>query len=245
MIKSLRRVSALIVYLLKPLLKQPLTFLTIVVWPMVPMIFFAVFMGREGMYYGLVGMLVTAVSFTGIYTAQDYVFNRVLVKLQDFLVASPMKYIEYVLGESLAQLIISIPVVLIGYILLYELNPYNILLLIPLTIVLLAGYFMLMPIGFIIGSKVDDPSRVNGITNMVAIILSFFAPVYYPLDYIPPWIRLITYIIPTTHIAQLARVILNVTKAPGLGLFGHSIAVVISSAILYIISIKVGGWREV
>jgi hypothetical protein len=196
--RSLVRIWNIAVYNSMPVFRNPLTFLTIVVWPTVPIFFLGVFMGSEGVKQGVIGMMVTSISFSGIYVAQDYVFNRTISKLQDFLVASPVRQLEYIFGISLGSMFFSIPSTLLGFTFLIYLGLGNLLNILMVITLLLFGAFILLPLGFVIGSRYDDAGRVNGITNILAIVFSFFAPVYYALDYIPPEYRFYTYIIPTT-----------------------------------------------
>jgi len=243
--RSIVRIWTICWYNFLPIIRNPLTFITIVVWPIIPMFFMGVFLGEEGVRQGIIGMIVTSVSFSGIYVAQDYVFNRTITKLQDFFVASPVKEYEYIFGISLSSLLTTLIAVLIGYLFILYLGIASILKLIYFTLIILGGALMLLPLGFLIGSRFDDAGRVNGLTNVLAIVFSFIAPVYYPLDYIPENFRIYTYFLPTTHIAHLSRLILGLTDVEGLGIGYHLTIIVIISIFLYLIGRKYSRWREV
>ena len=243
--KSLIRIWSICWYNFLPIMRNPLTFLTIVIWPVIPMLFMGLFLGEEGVKQGLVGVIITSVSFSGIYVAQDYVFNRTITKLQDFFVASPVKEIEYIIGISLSSLLTTIISIVIGYILLIYLGVASILSLVYFTIIVLAGALTLLPLGFLIGSRFNDAARVNGLTNILSIVFSFIAPVYYPLDYIPESYRTLTYLIPTTHIAHLSRLVLGLTNIEGLGIFNHVIILLITSIVFYVLGMRYSRWREI
>lgn len=242
---SIERIFSIAKYNSLPVFRNPLTFFTIVLWPVIPIFFLGVFMGIEGVKQGLIGMIVTSVSFSGIYVAQDYVFNRTISKLQDFLVASPVKQMEYILGISFGSLFFSIPSLFMGYIVLGYLGLSGIFSILLLTGSIFSGALILMPLGFVIGSRYDDVGRVNGITNLIAIVFSFLAPVYYPLDFVPDSFRIFTYIIPTTHVAHLARLSLGLTNFNGFGFYGHGVILLIFAFVLYGLGFKYSRWREV
>lgn len=243
--KSLIRIWSICWYNFLPIIRNPLTFLTIVVWPIIPMLFMGIFLGEEGVKQGLVGVIVASVTFSGIYVAQDYVFNRIITKLQDFLVASPVEEIEYIIGISLSSLFTTIVSVIIGYIFLIYMGIATILSLIYFTIIIFSGALMLLPLGFLIGSRFNDAARVNGLTNILSIIFSFLAPVYYPLDYIPESYRVFTYILPTTHIAHLSRLVLGLTSIEGLGILNHGIIVLFGGIMFYVLGMRYSRWREI
>ncbi len=242
--KALVRIWAICWYNTLPILRNPLTFLTIVIWPIIPMLFMGIFLGEEGVRQAIVGIIITSVSFSGIYVAQDYVFNRTITKLQDFLVASPLKQHEYIFGITLSSLLTTSIAILIGYMFMIYMHMASLMGLIYFTFIILAGAFMLEPLGFIIGSRFDDAGRVNGITNILAIIFSFVAPVYYPLDYIPESYRFFTYLIPTTHIAHLARVSLGLTGVEGLGFYNHIAVIAGLTIMMYLLGYRYSRWRE-
>jgi ABC-type multidrug transport system permease subunit len=41
------------------------------------------------------------------------------------------------------------------------------------------------------------------VSNSIAFILTFTAPVYYPPEFLPEQLRILAYLIPTTHIANI------------------------------------------
>ena len=242
---SLIRIWSIAIYTAKPILRNPLTFLTILIWPMVPIFFLGVFLGEEGVRHGLIGMMVAGITFSGIYVAQDYVFNRTISKLQDFLVASPVKQIEYIIGVSIGSLIFGIPGTIIGLAIIWVTISIDILRAAIVIAILMFGALTLFPLGFIIGTRYDDAGRVNGLTNILAIVLGLLPPVYYALDYIPGEYRIYTYFLPTTHVAHLIRITLGLTDVMGLGIVNHTLGLMVFASIFYLVGLRVGRWREV
>jgi ABC-type multidrug transport system permease subunit len=41
------------------------------------------------------------------------------------------------------------------------------------------------------------------VSNSISFIITFMAPVYYPLELFPEQLRILAYLIPTTHIANI------------------------------------------
>lgn len=87
--------------------------------------------------------------------------------------------------------------------------------------ILIVAYIAMSFIGFIIGTSVNNPILINGLSNILGLVFSFLSPVYYPLDLLPSYIRYITYLVPTTHIAHLIRVYIGVTNVADIPVLGH------------------------
>ena len=78
---------------------------------------------------------------------------------------------------------------------------------ITLLLGLVAGWYILTIMGY--NTALTLLSRdYNTITfiivsNSIAFILTFMTPVYYPLESLPEQLRILAYLIPTTHIANI------------------------------------------
>jgi ABC-2 type transport system permease protein len=70
---------------------------------------------------------------------------------------------------------------------------------------LVAGWYILTIMGYITALTLlsRDYNTVIIASNSIAFILTFTAPVYYPLEFLPEQLRILAYLIPTTHIANI------------------------------------------
>lgn len=199
--------DALIIAALKSipdLKRNPLMLIVVGLISAIPLFFLLVFGGHIG--YGLIGALVSTVSFIGIVAAiQDISFDR-YVKIREMIIAMPVHPISYAVGVALAPLILSIPsiaffmaiAILIGTL--------------PLSSVgwlfasLILCWAALSGMGFIVSTYLQKASvyTLNNMSNILGLGLIFMPPVYYPEEILGEfsWIAMI---FPTSNTASLIR----------------------------------------
>jgi ABC-2 type transport system permease protein len=70
---------------------------------------------------------------------------------------------------------------------------------------LVAGWYILTIMGYITALTLlsRDYNTIIIVSNSIAFIITFMAPVYYPLELFPEQLRILAYLIPTTHIANI------------------------------------------
>jgi len=241
---SIRRILIMTYYNFLPMLKQPLTIVTVVGYTVVPIIFLYWAFSEIGLVHGLIGAMVVSLAFGGIFLSQDFYYNKQYFKLQDFLVASPLKSHEYIIGISLSGFILGIPVLIPALYLINMFRPTGILENIIIILILAVAYITMTFIGFVLGTCINNPTLINGLSNILGLIFSFLSPVYYPLDLLPTALRYLTYIIPTTHIAHLIRVYIGVTNVSDLPVCCHWIILALMIIAFILISLKKARWRE-
>lgn len=89
--------------------RQPLMLIMIGLISSIPLFFILVFGGSGQIGYGLVGAMVSTISFIGIAAAiQDITVDRYL-KIREMIVAMPVHPISYAVGVALAPLVVSAP----------------------------------------------------------------------------------------------------------------------------------------
>ena len=109
-LKQLRQIAALIWFDgLLPLRRSPFSFVNFVVSPLTILFFIYVFAGPSKAAFALSGGLIAVVVGSCIVLETEAAFLRLVVKLQDMFVSSPMTPVFYVVGLSLAQLLNGIP----------------------------------------------------------------------------------------------------------------------------------------
>ena len=245
MIDSIRRIYALAIYNMVPVLSQPMQWITIAGYIFLPVIFMALFVKDIGLIHGLIGVLVNSTVISGIFQSQDYVYDRVYFRLQDFLVASPMKNWEYVLAVGLSSYLPTSPALIASLGLLYYVGILTDIYTLLLTLGILAlGAIGFVFLGFFLATMTNNPSTVAGMSNILGLVLGFLAPVYYPMDYIPKQIRIYMLALPSTPTPQILRVLYRISNVTFPNLY-----VLLGSAILWDIvfitlSVKKAFWRE-
>jgi len=71
-----------------------------------------------------------------------------------------------------------------------------------LVVALVSAIFMASMFGMTLGLGIKNMYAVNQYSTIIGFVLSFFAPVYFPLTFIPLPFRYLTYIEPTTYVSQ-------------------------------------------
>ncbi|BDB98014.1 ABC transporter permease [Saccharolobus caldissimus] len=106
--------------------------------------------------------------------------------------------ISIALSNGLATLIM-VPIILIlgEYLLHVEIKsiPY-------LIVALISSIFMGSMMGMALGLGIKNMYAVNQYSVIIGFVLSFFAPVYFPITFIPLPYRYITFLEPTTYVSQ-------------------------------------------
>jgi ABC-2 type transport system permease protein len=106
--------------------------------------------------------------------------------------------ISIALSNGIATLIM-IPIILVlgSYLLHVEIKSIPFLL-----IALVSSLFMASMLGMALGLGIRNIYTVNQYSTIISFVLSFFAPVYFPVAFIPLPFRYLTYIEPTTYVSQ-------------------------------------------
>ncbi|MCH4816029.1 MAG: ABC transporter permease [Saccharolobus sp.] len=106
--------------------------------------------------------------------------------------------ISIALSNGIATLIM-IPIILVlgSYLLHVQIKSIPFLL-----IALVSSLFMASMLGMTLGLGIRNIYAVNQYSTIISFVLSFFAPVYFPVTFIPLPFRYLTYIEPTTYVSQ-------------------------------------------
>ncbi len=229
---------------IKPNVRSYFTFLAILLVPFVP-VFFIWLLGMNTLQ-GFAGALVMAITFTGLGIANDVVLYRKLYKLQDMFVASPVSPLAYVLGISLSSLILSLPSIATSLTILAIKLHLELIKIIEIIIVILLTWITITSLAFALATYIESLTHVSSLSSAMSIILGILPPVYYPIKLIPNPYRVIAYLAPTTHSAQLLRIILARRSFQTLEMqqFVHWLMLVAFTLFFILLVIKKAQWRE-
>ena len=106
--------------------------------------------------------------------------------------------ISIALSYGLADILSIIVILLVG---IYFLHlqvasiPY-------LAIAIIASIFMASVFGMTLGLGIKNPYAVYQYSQIIGLTLTFFAPVYFPITFIPIPFRYLAYLEPTTYVSQ-------------------------------------------
>jgi len=185
--------------------RQPMVLLLIGLVSSLPLFFIVVYGANIG--YGLIGAMVSSVSFIGLTAAiQDIAIDRYL-KIREIIVAMPVQPVGYALGVALAPLILATPSLVIFMSLALWTGGLTIMSLLSTSIALILCWIATSSIGFLISTYLQKapPFVLSNLSNILGLLLCFIPPVYYPEESLGI-LRPISAIFPTSNTVSLIRV---------------------------------------
>lgn len=228
---------------LPDLKRQPLMLFLVGLISSLPLYFILVFGGQIS--YGLIGAIVSTVTFIGMSAAiSEMAFDR-YVKIREMIVAMPVHPISYAIGIALAPLILSLPSLAFFIAItmwLGVLTPYS---LFWTAVSLILCWATVSSIGFLISTYLQKASTytLNSLSNILGIALGFIPPVYYPEEMLGSF-SWISAIFPTSNAASLIRVYSGSLKLPFemvIARWSILIATLVVSAVITAFKAR---WRE-
>jgi len=151
-----------------------------------------------------VGTVILTLIYCFSTASQDLAVDRLLKRIA-ILLTKPVTPLEYFLGILLSNAIQTLPATVIVIMVLWIVGLIKIKDITLLLLGLVAGWYILTIMGYITALTLlsRDYNTIIITSNSIAFILTFMAPVYYPLDFLPEQLRILAYLIPTTHIANI------------------------------------------
>jgi ABC-type multidrug transport system permease subunit len=187
--------------------RNPLMLLLLTMISSIPLFFMLMFSsGGNVIVHGLIGAMVSSVSFVGVMAGiQDISWDR-YVKIREMMVAMPVHPASYALGIALAPLLVSIPsLVFFGALTAYLgfLTLETLIWVVPALVVVWAA---MSTMGFMISTYLLKSSTMvlNNLSNLLGIGFIFIPPVYFSEAQLGS-LSWISVIIPTSNVAGLIR----------------------------------------
>jgi ABC-2 type transport system permease protein len=166
-------------------------------------------------------------------------------KLQDMVVSSPTSARLYMGGMALAEIVYSIPGIVILIVLAgIYLHP-SLLQIAILSIVLLLMFAISVALGFMLSTFSNDVVQSYAFSRLLSLLFATLPPVYYPITYIPAPFNYLAYLSPTTYAAEIMHSATGYLKISSILLiFDWAVLIAVSAVILYI-AVKKTRWKDV
>jgi ABC-type multidrug transport system permease subunit len=150
-----------------------------------------------------VGTVILTLIYCFSTASQDLAVDRLLKRIA-ILLTKPVTPLEYFLGILLSNAMQTLPATVIVIMVLWVAGVIKIGD-ITLLLGLVAGWYILTIMGYNTALTLlsRDYNTIIITSNSIAFILTFMALVYYPLDFLLEQLRILAYLIPTTHIANI------------------------------------------
>jgi len=166
-------------------------------------------------------------------------------KLQDMIVSSPTNSRLYMGGMALAEIVYSIPglVILIALAGIY-LHP-SLFQIAILSIVLLLMFAISVALGFMLSTFSNDVVQSYAFSRLLSLLFATLPPVYYPITFIPAPFNYLAYLSPTTYAAEImhsATGYLNISV--NMIIFDWAVLLGVCAIILFI-AVKKTRWKDV
>lgn len=206
--------------------------------------FFIHLYGRgAGTPFAVAGGFIAVTLAASISMETEAAFNRIVLKLQDVYVASPVSPLTYVLGLALANMISAIPGVVIFLVLASLFLSIGLFFMLTLAAVTTSIWLTFSSLGFLLSTLARDVKDLWTWTPIISAALSVLPPVFYPLELLPGYLGWIVYAIPP---ATAARVLQGSLGAVSLG-FTEALylwaALLIQSSISVALLLRSIRWR--
>ncbi len=145
------------------------------------------------------GILAMSILFNSVFYGVYIVWDRKVDILKEILV-SPMSrtaiFVGKVLGGATDSMIQGTIMLAIGVILGVSFTPSSTLLVILFLLMLTVG---LVSVGLILGSILTNPESFGTIVSFLVFPMFFFSGALFPLENLPLWLTILTYIDPVTY----------------------------------------------
>lgn len=169
---------------------------------------FIIYVVSQGRFvgFGVAGGLVLTTFSIGTSLQADMTHFRVDLKLQDMLVASPVRAWSYVLGMALSELAFAVPgiatFVVVGFV---TEGPGDPLALPIIVATLLLVWSLGSSLGFFLATYLRDVRETFAVSPLISLVLSVLPPVYYPFTSLPEAYRWLGYLAPTADASHLIQ----------------------------------------
>ncbi len=227
-----------------PVKRMPLYLVNTLAAPFAFLFFIYVLSGGQRVGFGVAGGLVLTTFSIGTSLQADMTHFRVDLKLQDMVVASPMRASTYVFGMALSELAFAMPGILAFILVAYATQTPPVFALPVIAATLLLIWALGSSLGFFLATYLRDIRETFAVAPLLSLVLSVLPPVYYPISAIGGEWQWLGYLAPTADASQLIQVALGLPESvPVDWLRAASILIGFTVAFMLLAMFK-AQWRE-
>jgi ABC-2 type transport system permease protein len=140
---------------------------------------------------------------SGIALQSDLSHLKNDLKLQDMIVSSPTNSRLYMGGMALAEIVYSLPALIILVVLAGIYLQPNLLQVAVLSFVLILIFVVSVAMGFMLSTFSSDVVQSYTFTRLLSLLFATLPPVYYPITLVPWPFNYLAYLSPTTYAAEI------------------------------------------
>lgn len=229
---------------LLPIRRSPFNAVNFVVSPLTILFFIYIFGGASSIKYAITGGLVAVIVGSCIILETEAAFIRLVVRLQDMFVSSPLSPVAYVLSLSVAQLFNGLLGIILFSTLIVLGDRITFVGGLEITFAAVLTWASVSALGFLISTFARDMRDLWVYSPLLTVLLSFLPPVFYPITFIPQSFRFITYLAPTTYPAQIIQMATGIVPGNGIDIALDFAGGILYTLILVGLSAKFARWRQ-
>lgn len=153
----------------------------------------------------ILGVLSAALFYKGYQMFyQKFLYEKFWETFSGFFI-TPSKKINLIIGYCLADLVYIGCLILVWFVILYLIYPTGILNMIFVAILLLVLFFSIASFGLLYGIVAVSAEKYIFLFNLIMPVWIFFSCFYYPLEFIPKFLRIFVYLNPVYYLVDLTR----------------------------------------
>jgi len=243
--RQIRAIAALIWfdgYL--PIRRSPFNVVNFIVNPLTILFFIYIFAGPGKAEFALVGGLVAVIVGSCIVLETEAAFIRLVARLQDMFVSSPLSSISYVISLSISQLFNGLLGIVLFSILISVYSHLNAISGFEIGLAAIITWASVSALGFMISTFARDLRDLWVYSPLLTVLLSFLPPVFYPITLIPAPFRFVAYLAPTTYPAQAMQLATGLISGPPSALALNFLGGALYTLILVFLAARFARWRQ-
>lgn len=225
--------------------RNPLVLVVIAVISAVPLFFMAIFASEGMLIHGLVGAMVSTISFIGVASGiMDVAWDR-YVKIREMIVAMPVHPASYAVGVALAPLLLSLPSLVFFGVVTSTWHFIDALTIVWTILTLVMAWAAMSAISFIISTHLYKASTylLNNISNLLGLGLIFIPPVYYTETMLGS-LSWISVAIPTSNAAGLIRYYFGLLPLTQEAVIVRWLVLIVTTVVFIVLTSVKAKWRE-
>jgi ABC-2 type transport system permease protein len=229
---------------LLPIRRSPFNVVNFVVSPLTILFFIYLFAGPDKAKFAISGGLTAVIVGSCIILETEAAFIRLVVRLQDMFVSSPLSPVSYVLGLSIALLLNGLAGIVLFSILLAASGGASAIGAFEIALACIMTWASVSSLGFVLSTFARDMRDLWVYAPLFTVLLSFLPPIFYPITLIPIQFRFLAYLVPTTYPAQIIQMAANLIPFSSSGFLLDFLCGAIYVFVLLVLAVKVSRWRQ-
>jgi ABC-2 type transport system permease protein len=190
------------------------------------------------------GGLIMIFFSSGIALQSDLSHLKNDFKLQDMVVSSPTSAKLYMGGMALAEIVYSLPGIVILVVLAAIYIQPDLLQIAILTAVLALIFAISVAIGFMLSTFSSDVVQSYAFSRLLSLLFATLPPVYYPITLVPYPLNYLALLSPTTYAAMIMHQSTGYLELSTVELAGSWAVLLAVCAVIMYIAVKKTRWRE-